>query len=216
MKIISDKKCYIQGQDLDYLIDNHYHFPYSIYEDAINELNHHPKEDEFFRVTKEEAIVYLFNNPDILDFGELYKEDNSVLKRLILMLKEDIRKDCKNGEIENCDAKSLIEAYKIKNNKIYLLKQIREILLYKTKQSKVKYPFVSNPAILPIENDKIRIVHNIGINEYIIDKVNGKISQDDIDFCNEILSVLVGNVSILDDEFLQMITIEKNITKKLK
>lgn len=215
MKIISNKECYIQGQDLDYLIDNGVQYSNKICAEAINQLGSMPHPATYFQVKDPESIEFIRNFVDIPDFEELYSKDICLLKRLCIKIEQDIREDYLNGEIKNCDAKSMIDTFKRRRNKEYILNQIREMIAYKKGLSHVEYPNVANPAIDPLDNGSVQVYKSIQPKKAVVHNVDGELTEEDKSFATTAFRLLMEDENLSDDTIINLAADEEKKTVTL-
>lgn len=150
MKIISDNGCYVQMNDILYLLRTANNFPMGLYYEVINEYGVRIPLNQYIEIKSEEYKEYIEGCGSLFDFrflmskneedldefsDEIIRNSNIACSRLVLKsLKYN-----KNGNIkDNILLRLSIAEEKI--NRKYLLSQIKEIKLLKNGLSTIKYP----------------------------------------------------------------------------
>ena len=90
MKIISNNDVYIQGCDLEQILQNDKTFPLDMYYAIANGMPHVKSLTKFIKIEGEKEKDFLKRNTIIPDFGDLYtctiEELEEMIKRLIKFL----------------------------------------------------------------------------------------------------------------------------------
>lgn len=145
MRIISNKECYVQAADIDYLIHNDKTFPLETAMRLTTKRALGNSDEKYIKLTNLEDIEY-FMNADIPEFNELDKLTNEQLKLEIKLL---IIKLANEYDVQNeCNVKSakerIAEYKKIKKIE-YLFAQINQMLDYKLNRGLAKFPDIPHP-----------------------------------------------------------------------
>lgn len=168
MKIISNDDVYIQGNDLEQLLQNDKTFPLDMYYATTKGMPHVKSLTKFIRIEGEKAKKFIRKSTIIPDFAELYTYTIEELEQMIERLKrEEWDAVCSDDTLgRHQTAEERIESYKRKKKIDYLLAQVREMVAYKRGKSMLDYPNIPNPghrvfeigelkATLSLQNDKI-------------------------------------------------------------
>lgn len=168
MKIISNDDVYIQGNDLEQLLQNDKTFPLDMYYATTKRMPHVKSLTKFIRIEGEKAKKFIRKSTIIPDFAELYTYTIEELEQMIEKLKrEEWDAVCSDDTLgRHQTAEERIESYKRKKKIDYLLAQVREMVAYKRGKSMLDYPNIPNPghrvfeigelkATLSLQNDKI-------------------------------------------------------------
>lgn len=168
MKIISNDDVYIQGNDLEQLLQNDKTFPLDMYYASTKGMPHVKSLTKFIKIEGEKAKKFIRKSTIIPDFGDLYTYSIEELEKMIERLKKEewdmICSDDTLGRPQTAEER--IEGYKRKKKIDYLLAQIREMVAYKRGKSMLDYPNIPNPghrifeigelkATLSLQDDKI-------------------------------------------------------------
>ena len=168
MKIISNNDVYIQGSDLEQILQNDKTFPLDMYYAIAKGMPHVKSLTKFIKIEGEKEKDFLKRNTIIPDFGDLYTCTIEELEEMIKRLKKEewdiICSDDTLGRDQTAEER--IESYKRKKKIDYLLVQIREMVAYKRRKSMLDYPNIPNPghrvfeigelkATLSLQNGKI-------------------------------------------------------------
>ena len=168
MKIISNNDVYIQGSDLEQILQNDKTFPLDMYYAIAKGMPHVKSLTKFIKIEGEKEKDFLKRNTIIPDFGDLYTCTIEELEEMIKRLKKEewdiICSDDTLGRDQTAEER--IESYKRKKKIDYLLVQIREMVAYKRGKSMLDYPNIPNPghrvfeigelkATLSLQNGKI-------------------------------------------------------------
>lgn len=168
MKIISNDDVYIQGNDLEQLLQNDKTFPLDMYYASTKGMPHVKSLTKFIKIEGEKAKKIIRKSTIIPDFGDLYTYSIEELEKIIERLKKEewdmICSDDTLGRPQTAEER--IEGYKRKKKIDYLLAQIREMVAYKRGKSMLDYPNIPNPghrifeigelkATLSLQDDKI-------------------------------------------------------------
>lgn len=168
MKIISNDDVYIQGNDLEQLLQNDKTFPLDMYYASTKGMPHVKSLTKFIKIEGEKAKKFIRKSTIIPDFGDLYTYSIEELEKMIERLKKEewdmICSDDTLGRPQTAEER--IEGYKSKKKIDYLLAQIREMVAYKRGKSMLDYPNIPNPghrifeigelkATLSLQDDKI-------------------------------------------------------------
>ncbi len=153
MKVIDEKSCYIQVDDLIYALRNDYNkFPMSLYYYVINNYGTHVPSDTFIEVTDENQINYIKDTSLIYDFDFL---NSKSIKELEELCDQIVREsNLKRSRIVLSNAgKKPTEGYRIisdpfvrlnisheKNNRRYLLSQVKSVIAFKSGEKDLDIP----------------------------------------------------------------------------
>lgn len=176
MKIISNDEVYIQGNDLERLLQNDKTFPLDMYYASTKGMSHVKSLTKFIRIEGEHIKEYIKNSTLIPDFTELYTCTIEELEQRIKELKKE-EWDIIYGEDEldrPQTAEERIENYRRKKNIDYLLLQIREIIAYKQGKSMLKYPNIPNPGHRVFEIGELKATLSLQDNKIICYPTEGK------------------------------------------
>ena len=216
MKIISNNDCYIQREDIDYLINNNKEIPSSIFNDFNN------SEDGFVKISDEESKEYIINS-DIPSFYDLYNMDEKMLKHLIFKIKISMIDDSSSQKMSEEELKQVILEEK---NRRYMLKQLLEIIRYKKMESTLKYPDIPHPNKLSVTNGVTNASHSLNFGNVLIYNLDGSSvsNKEDMDFCNIAYKLLMHDYfdtenieleKIYKDNYLLLKNKNKKMIKKL-
>lgn len=180
MKIISNDEVYIQGNDLERLLQNDKKFPVDMYYAVTKGMSHVKGITSFIKIEGKHIKNHIKNSDLILDFKELYECTIEELEYRIKELKKE-EWDIIYGE-DTLDrpqtAEERIENYRRKKNIDYLLMQIREIIAYKKGKSMLNYPNIPNPGHRVFEIGELRATLSLQDNKIICYPVKGKTLDD--------------------------------------
>ena len=167
MKIISNRECYVQKDDLVYLIDNDYNVPSEIIYNLTRAVN---DESDFVKIEDDISIEYILGS-DVPSFDDL----NSLRIEEIQTRIDRLRSSFFDGWIDSNEETSreeLINMIQDKRNKEYLLKQLMEILAYKKRISTLKYPDVPYGGMVTFTDGVLNASLSINQDKVLIYKSN--------------------------------------------
>lgn len=180
MKIISNDEVYIQGCDLERLLQNDRTFPLDMYYGITKGMSHVKSLTKFIKIEGEYIKEHIKNSVLIPDFKELYICSIDELESKIKELKKeewDIIYGEDNMQIPQT-AEERIENYRRKKNIDYLLLQIREIIAYKKGKSMLRYPNIPNPGHRVFKIGDLRATLSLQDNKIICYPTEGKTLED--------------------------------------
>ena len=183
MKIISNKECYVQRDDIEYLIENDRNIPSELFfELSMSIIN----DNDFVKIQNPIALQYILQS-NIPSFEELNALDKSKLDEMLFKLKMCIFDCCDESEEENLD-----EIIRERRNLEYIIKQLKEIIAYKKGTSKLNYPNIPNPNSQSIEIDNYIANKSLNMDTIVIYDIDGKelSATEDIEMCKMAYKVL--------------------------
>ncbi len=180
MKIISNDEVYIQGNDLERLLQNDKTFPVDMFYVVTKGMSHVKSLTKFIRVEGEEIKKHIRNSVLIPDFGELYSLTIEELEGKIKELKrEEWDIICQEDTLGRPQtAEERIENYRTKKNIDYLLSQLREVIAFKKGKSMLRYPNIPNPGHRVFAIGELRATLSLQDNKIICYPVKGKTLDD--------------------------------------
>ena len=89
MKIISNDDVYIQGNDLEQLLQNDNTFPLDMYYASTKGMPHVKSLTKFIKIEGEKAKKFIRKSTIIPDFGDLYTYSIEELEKMIERLKKE-------------------------------------------------------------------------------------------------------------------------------
>lgn len=176
MKIISNDEVYIQGNDLERLLQNDKTFPVDMYYAVTSGMSHVKSLTKFIKIEGSRIKEHIKNSVLIPDFAELYTCSIEELEAKIKELKKeewDIIYS-EDSSLTPTTAEERIENYRRKKNIDYLLLQIREVIAYKQGKSQLKYPNIPNPGYRVFEIGDLRATLSLQDNKIICYPRKGK------------------------------------------
>lgn len=180
MKIISNDDVYIQGNDLEQLLQNDKTFPLDMYYAATKGMPHVKSLTKFIKIEGKYAKKLIRKSTIIPDFAELYTCTIEELEQMIEKLKKEewdmICSDDTLGRPQTAEER--IESYKRKKKIDYLLVQIREMVAYKRGKSMLDYPNIPNPGHRVFEIGELKATLSLQDNKIICYPKNGKTLND--------------------------------------
>lgn len=200
MRIISNGECYVQKEDLEYIISNEKSIPSSIYRELRNAI---VDDLSFIKIEDKEALECVLNS-NILDFEELNNKPLSTLEAFEYKIKAAILDSC---EDTNQMSKDELEALELeRKNREYILNQIRQIVEYKKRKSKIVYPSVPNPCVDGIDNGIMSANISLNFSEVVIYNLDGSLIKDeDREFFETSYRLLMHDYLPYDEE-LNLVT----------
>ena len=180
MKIISGNDVYIQGNDLERLLQNDKTFPIDMYYSVTKGMGHVNSLTNFIKIEGKHIKEHIKKSKLIPDFKELYTCSIDELESKIKELKRE-EWDIIYGEDasdKTQTAEERIENYKRRKNIDYLLMQLREVIAYKKGKSMLNYPNVPNPGHRVFEIGELRATLSLQDNKIIGYPVKGKTLDD--------------------------------------
>ena len=212
MQIIDKNDCYVSRDDLIHLYDNDECMPLSLQlglRDAI--IN----EKDFVKIEEEKGLEYIYTS-NIPSFDNLVKLKISELRRQIfdIVLEEAL----KDNHGENL---SLDEIIREKRNREYMIRQLKEMIAFKKKCSKLQYPDIPYPYITGVTNGCYNASLSYNFDSVIIYNLDGSKVTDvsDIDFCEESFKLLTHDIDQgdnLDMKYDGNYFVVKNRERKLR
>ncbi len=199
MKIINDKDCYVQREDIEYIIDNSESVPSELF----FELNMSILSDnDFIKIENPVAKRFILQSK-IPSFDELNNYSISKLEEIIMKIKLSIfdSDDLTSEEIEDINA-MILE----RRNREYLLRQIKEMVAFKKRQSKLIYPNIPNPSYITLTNGVLNAAHSMNYGKVLIYNLNGSLvsSEEDKEFCEVAYQLLMHDYEEGEDINLSM------------
>ena len=175
MKIISNKECYIQKCDLDYLVSNGVDVPNKVFNAFRNQ------DSDFVKIEDQESIDFIVESI-IPSFEEINDLSYSKITRMMLKIKSDLESGFDSQEMTDEEIKeALLEVMNLK----YLLKQLTEIIRFRLGLSSLKYPDVPNPNRGITSNGILNAAYSLNLDNILVYNIDGsKITDVDQDFCN--------------------------------
>ena len=210
MKIIDKNDCYVSKDDLLHLFDNDECMPISLQQslrDALVNGKDYIKIDDYLA----EEYIYSSNIPSFDSLAKL--SINELRKEILKIIIDDTFNDYEEEGL------SLNELIRIKNNREYMLKQLKEMIAFKKGKSEITYPDIPYPYLEQITSGDYTARLSYNPDRIIIYNINGQKVEnvDDIKFC---LSAYKSLTRDLDSEDLDMkydgnYFVVKNKEKKL-
>ena len=188
MKIITDKKCYVQGSDIENIIYYRSNITSDIYNKFVEFISSEKISKNFISIEDKDLIDYIMENEDILDFFDLYNRNINELDILMIKIKNAMI-DFDTPSTPNMTPQEIAQAhiseYREKQKREYMLNQLKEIVSYKKRESQTKYPNVPNPYTYPIISDSYAANVSLDYNNVIVYNLEGNpIDEDyDVEFC---------------------------------
>ncbi len=219
MRIISNNECYVQKSDLEYIVENEKNIPNEIY----NDLSRFQNDKEYLKIDNQKSLECVLNT-NIIDFSLISNYDVSKLEKEIIKLKllilDEFDSDMSYEEEE--DINKIIQERK---NREYILKQLKEMIEYKSLQSKINYPNIPNPNYESITNDNMCASRSINPNEIVVYNLDGSrvVDEDNKEFI-EISYKLLLHDELDSKKILELTTyndgkylvVKNNLEKVLK
>ena len=215
MKIIQDKDCYVQRDDIDYLISNNEKIPSELFfELNMNVLN----DSDFIKIENKIAKRFILQS-DIPSFDELNSYDLNILDEMLFKLRLSI---FDSDEYEDEEINAIVsERRKLE----YLIRQIKEIIAFKKNISKLVYPNIPNPNFTSLSNDNLIASMSMNLGNVLIYNPNGTSvdREDDPAFCEIAYQMLMHDLDINeeiilsyenDDKYLILKNIVKSYGRK--
>ncbi len=153
MKVINENSCYVQVDDLIYALRNDYNkFPMGLYYNVINNYGTHVPSDMFIEVTDENQIKYIKETSLIYDYDLLNSKSVEELEELCdqIIRESNIRR---SRIVLSSMSKKPTEGYRIisdpfvrlnisheKNNRRYLLSQVKSVIASKKGEKDLNIP----------------------------------------------------------------------------
>lgn len=208
MKIVSNKECYVQGYDLEFLtydesISNENRVKASMILDGIDPSS-------YVSIKDKELLECILSNDSILDFA--HYNGVKLGKLNYLMYKTHIDLLCLDDNKGRCD----FEVYNIeKRKKEYFLQQLKDIIAYRKRESKCNFPNVPNPCLLPVTNDKLAASISLDFDNVLIYNLNGEVvtGEEDKKFCSMAYQILMHDWLCESDE---KITLKSELSEDCK
>lgn len=185
MKLISNNECYIEGSDIEYIIN----YVPMISDDIKLKLGSLlTKSDEYVKVNDNELVEFIKKCEFLISFDYLFMMQYSMLESMALRLRTELS-DIEHTEDSISSLGDRIEyCERIKNkrkNKEYLLSQIISMMEYKKGNNKCNFPNIPNPCISSIASDDMVASLSLDYENVLIYRVNNnKFSniQNSLDF----------------------------------
>ena len=216
MRIINDKDCYVQKEDIEYLIDNGKIIPNELFmELKMAEFD----SKDFIKIENPVALQFILQSK-ILSFDELNSFSISRLERLIVNIRLSMldSEDLTSEELQN-----LKEMILERRNREYLLEQLKEMVAFKKKMSKLVYPNIPNPNTLVINDGNLYAANSMNPDKIVVYNIDGSeiSSEDDIKFCELAYQLLMKDDSSEEELNLNMMyegkyLVVENISRELK
>lgn len=199
MKIINDKDCYVQREDIEYIIDNSKSVP----SELLFELNMSILgEKDFIKIENPIAKRFILKSP-IPSFDELSSYSISKLEEMIMKIKLSIfdSDDLIDEEIDDINA-IILE----RRNREYLLRQIKEILSFKRKTTKLIYPNIPNPNYISLTDGDLVASHSLNFGKILVYSTNGNIvdGENNREFLDVAYQLLMHDFDSVEDINLTM------------
>ena len=174
MKIISNNECYIQREDLDYLMDNNRDIPNELFKAFEN------NNDDFVKIENKIAFEYVLNS-DIVSFNDLENLSLKKLNRELFKLKS-LFDDFDSRDVTEEEVKQALLEEK---NRRYIIKQLLEIIKYKRGQSELSYPDVPKPNTLGVTNGRTNASLSLNFGNVVIYNMDGSRvdEEENKEFC---------------------------------
>lgn len=212
MKIISNKECYVQGYDLENIINNE-HISFENRFCAANLLND-KNLNEYVNIKDKDLLEFILSNDDILDFSVYNNYSLGKLTGLSLKLWIDIMNIDEYDNSE--DSIDSILYREDKKKKEYLLSQIKQIIAYKKKESKCNFPNIPNPCTIPLSCGNLCASRSLDFDNVLIYNLDGTpiSGEEDKEFCN------IAYQLLMHDELCELeeekIDLESSVSKDEK
>lgn len=180
MKIISNNDVYIQGNDLEQLLQNDKNFPLEMYYTATKGMSHVKGLTKFIKIENEKTKKYIKKSQIIPNFTDLYTYSIEELEQMIKRLKkEEWDIICGDDTLgRNQTAEERIESYKRKKKIDYLLLQLREMVAYKQGKTMLDYPNIPNPGHRVFEIGELKATLSLQSGKIICYPEKGKTLED--------------------------------------
>ena len=187
MKIINNNDCYIQRDDIEYLVDNNRDIPNELF----LELNMSVFDDhDFIKIQNPIAKRYVLQS-NIPTFDELNEKSLDTLEDIIFKIKLAIFDS--DDELTSKEIEEINEIIRERRNREYWLKQIKEIVAFKKRVSKLEYPNIPNPNMCPLSDGKYNATISLNSDKVIIYNLNGSEVKEgeDLEFCETAYKLLM-------------------------
>lgn len=195
MQIINKKDCYVSKDDLIHLYDQDETMPLSLQLGLRDAL---VNDKDYIKITEDKGLEYIYTS-DIPSFENLrklkIKELRNKINQIIL---DDMLNDNKGRDL------SLEEILLEKKNREYMIRQLKEMIAFKKRISKIKYPNIPLPNEIQISNGLLNAALSYNLNSIVIYNLNGSKVENinDIEFCKNAFKQLVQKEN--DDLNLEM------------
>lgn len=200
MKIINNNECYVQRDDIEYLVDNNRDVPNELF----LELNMSILDDhDFIRIKNPVAKRYILQS-DIPSFDELNSMSLNRLEDFIFKIKISIFDS--DDELTSKELEEINEIIRERRNREYILNQLKEIVAFKKRMSKLEYPNIPNPNIPSISNGICNASPSLNYDKVVVYNLNGSEinSKEDLEFCEVACKLLMHDY--MDTESLSINT----------
>ena len=176
MKIISNNECYIQKDDLDYLINNNEIIPKEVFNFTDTLYG------DFIKIENESAKKYILDS-SIPSFEELNSYNIKKLEHILFKIKLLVLDDYDGQKMSDEELAQVILEEK---NRKYMLKQIIEMIKYKKGKPSNYYPDIPNPNMLSVTNGCLIASNSINFGNVVIYNIDGSRVEntEDVEFCN--------------------------------
>ncbi len=179
MKIISNSECYVQKQDIEFILDNNKDVPYEV----VKELEHF-NNDEYKKIENKVSLEYILNS-QIPCFNDLECVKLSKLETVLLKIKIEL---LDSEELDSEKLKEIDEIIKERKNREYIIKQLKQIIDYKKHNNKIKYPSIPNPNKNNfVSNGLTNAYESLNPNEIVLYNIDG--SEVDINKEREFINI---------------------------
>lgn len=205
MRIVSNKKCYINGADAENILYNHDDMPISVKEKLNNYLIRNGNND-YFLINDKSTLNYILSL-NMIDYCDYMIMDDSLIGKLINELKYEIGLSLDGYTFESDESAEK----RIRNNE-YIISQLIEILKLRNHNSKIAYPMIENPFTSGVTSGSLRANYTIDMENVIIRDMNGnKINEIDMPFCETAYRLLMHDmIENVDDIKLDFMVDAKN------
>lgn len=195
MKVINNEDCYVQRDDLEYIIDNNKDVPNELFSELNMSIL---DENDFIKIKNPVAKRYILQS-NIPTFDELNSLSLSKLEDIIFKIKLSIFDS--EDELTSKELEEINEIIRERRNREYLLKQLKEIVAFKKRNSKLIYPNIPNPNMPGVSNGIYNACPSLNYDKVVIYNLNGNEinEQEDIEFCEIAYKMLMHDYMDVDN-----------------
>ena len=121
-----------------------------------------------------------------------------------------------DDELTSDEIKELDEMILERRNREYLLKQLKEMVLFKKRMSKLEYPNVPNPNYINVTNGELTACNSLNYDRVVVFNINGTpvSNEEDVEFCKVAYQLLMHDNEEVDDIDLEITSEGNNLVIK--
>lgn len=217
MKIINNNECYVQREDIEYILDNSNNVPSELF----FELNMSIIGDrDFIKIENPVSLRFILQS-QIPTFDELNSYSTNKLEEFIIKLKLSIFDS--DDELTSEELKDIDKMILERRNREYLLRQLKEMVAFKKRTSKLTYPNIPNPNYSCVTNGILNAYNSMNPDKIVVYSIDGgSVSEEDMAFCETAYQLLMHDYEDTEEISLNIINegkylvIENNNQKYLR